>query len=90
MYIFCAPLQDLASDMLVSHNWGAIAWAAGNLPRQLPQVHVEDCFVSEAAQRLSPRRAWTPAPGAAAYIRPVRAVIRHRAVAADHVREPGY
>lgn len=57
--VFRAQLQDLAPDMLFSYNWGAIEWAAGNLPRRVPQVHVEDGFGPEEAQRQLPRRAWT-------------------------------
>lgn len=56
---FRAQLQAVAPDMLFSYNWGAIEWAAGNLPRRVPQVHVEDGFGPEEAQGQLPRRVWT-------------------------------
>jgi glycosyltransferase involved in cell wall biosynthesis len=56
---FRAQLQAVAPDMLFSYNWGAIEWAAGNLPRKVPQVHVEDGFGPEEAQGQLPRRVWT-------------------------------
>lgn len=52
-------LQDWQPDMLFTYNWGAIEWAAGNLPRRVPQVHVEDGFGPGEAQRQLPRRVWT-------------------------------
>lgn len=57
--VFRAQLQQVAPDMLFSYNWGAIEWAAGNLPRTVPQVHVEDGFGPEEALRQLPRRVWT-------------------------------
>lgn len=56
---FRAQLQAVAPDMLFSYNWGAIEWAAGNLPRRVPHVHVEDGFGPEEAQGQLPRRVWT-------------------------------
>lgn len=52
-------LQRLRPDLLLSYNWGAIEWAAANLPRLVPQVHVEDGFGPEEAHRQLPRRVWT-------------------------------
>lgn len=52
-------LQRLKPDLLLSYNWGAIEWAAANLPRVVPQVHVEDGFGPEEANRQLPRRVWT-------------------------------
>lgn len=52
-------LQRLKPDLLLSYNWGAIEWAAANLPRLVPQVHVEDGFGPEEANTQLPRRVWT-------------------------------
>jgi glycosyltransferase involved in cell wall biosynthesis len=51
-------LQAWRPDMLFSYNWGAIEWAAGNLPQQVQHVHVEDGFGPGEAQRQLPRRVW--------------------------------
>ena len=48
-------LLDWQPDMLFSYNWGAIEWAAGNLPQRVPHVHVEDGFGPGEAQRQLPR-----------------------------------
>ncbi len=56
---FRETLARVAPDMLFSYNWGAVEWAAGNLPRRVPQVHVEDGFGPEEAHRQLPRRVWT-------------------------------
>lgn len=56
---FRAALAEWQPDLLLSYNWGAIEWAAGNLPRRLPQVHVEDGFGPAEAQRQFARRVWT-------------------------------
>lgn len=55
---FRALLQRLKPDLLLSYNWGAIEWAAANLPRVVPHVHVEDGFGPEEANRQLPRRVW--------------------------------
>lgn len=55
---FRALLQRLKPDLLLSYNWGAIEWAAANLPRVVPHVHVEDGFGPEEAARQLPRRVW--------------------------------
>jgi glycosyltransferase involved in cell wall biosynthesis len=57
-------------DVLFSYNWGAMEWAAANLPKLVPQVHVEDGFGPEEAQSQLPRRVlmrrallgWRPLP----------------------------
>ncbi|MDD2711657.1 MAG: glycosyltransferase [Simplicispira sp.] len=51
-------LRRIQPDLLLSYNWGAIEWAAANFPRLCPQVHVEDGFGPEEAQRQLPRRVW--------------------------------
>lgn len=52
-------LRRLRPDLLLTYNWGAIEWAAANLPRLVPQVHVEDGFGPEEAHTQLPRRVWT-------------------------------
>lgn len=52
-------LQRLQPDLLLTYNWGAIEWAAANLPRMRPQVHVEDGFGPEEAHAQLARRVWT-------------------------------
>lgn len=49
-------IQRLRPDLLLSYNWGAIEWAAANLPRLVPQVHVEDGFGPDEAQQQLARR----------------------------------
>lgn len=56
---FRRQLQQLRPDLLLSYNWGAIEWVAANLPRRVPQVHVEDGFGPEEAHAQLPRRVWT-------------------------------
>lgn len=55
---FRQALQDWQPDAVFSYNWGAIEWAAGNLPRRVPHVHVEDGFGPAEAQQQLPRRVW--------------------------------
>jgi glycosyltransferase involved in cell wall biosynthesis len=55
---FRQALQDWQPDQLFTYNWGAIEWAAGNRPRRVPQVHVEDGFGPAEAQAQLPRRVW--------------------------------
>lgn len=55
---FREVLRRIQPDLLLSYNWGAIEWAAANWPRLCPQVHVEDGFGPEEAQRQLPRRVW--------------------------------
>lgn len=56
---FRQVLRRLQPDLLLSHNWGAIEWAAANWPRLCPQVHIEDGFGPDEAHRQLPRRVWT-------------------------------
>lgn len=51
-----AALRRLQPDMLLTYNWGAIEWAAANLPRLCHQVHVEDGFGPDEARQQLPRR----------------------------------
>ena len=53
-----AKCSNLQPDLLMSYNWGAIEWAAANLPQVCHQVHVEDGFGPEEAARQLPRRVW--------------------------------
>lgn len=55
---FRQVLRSLQPDLLMSYNWGAIEWAAANLPQVCHQVHVEDGFGPEEAARQLPRRVW--------------------------------
>lgn len=56
---FRRALQAWRPDAVLSYNWGAIEWAAGNLPRLVPHVHVEDGFGPGEAERQFARRVWT-------------------------------
>ena len=56
---FRAELKAHRPDLLLTYNWGAIEWAAANFPRLVPQVHAEDGFGPEEANRQLPRRVWT-------------------------------
>ena len=57
--MFRQLLKAHKPDLLITYNWGAIEWAAANLPRVVPQVHAEDGFGPEEAMRQLPRRVWT-------------------------------
>lgn len=52
-------IQRLRPDLLLSYNWGAIEWTAANLPRLVPQVHVEDGFGPDEVHQQLARRVWT-------------------------------
>jgi glycosyltransferase involved in cell wall biosynthesis len=56
---FRQALAEWRPDLVLSYNWGAIEWAAGNLPHRAPHVHVEDGFGPGEAQRQFARRVWT-------------------------------
>ena len=56
---FRQVLRQLQPDLLLSHNWGSIEWAAANLPRLCPQLHIEDGFGPDEARQQLPRRVWT-------------------------------
>jgi glycosyltransferase involved in cell wall biosynthesis len=50
-------LRDLAPDLLVTSNWGAIEWAAANLlPPRIRHLHTEDGFGPDEAAGQKPRR----------------------------------
>ena len=51
-------LREWRPDLVFSYNWGAIEWAAGNLPQHVPHVHVEDGFGAGETLRQMPRRVW--------------------------------
>ncbi len=51
-------LRARQPDVLLSYNWGAVEWAVANLPKLVPQVHVEDGFGPEEAHAQLPRRVW--------------------------------
>lgn len=55
---FRKVLQDSPPDLLLTYNWGAIEWAAANMPRVVRHVHVEDGFGPDEAMRQLPRRVW--------------------------------
>jgi glycosyltransferase involved in cell wall biosynthesis len=55
---FRGALLSLRPNLLLSYNWGAIEWAAANLPRCGPQVHVEDGFNADEAHAQFARRVW--------------------------------
>lgn len=56
--LFRSILRRIQPDLLLSYNWGAIEWAAANLPRVCPQVHVEDGFGPDEAHGQLQRRVW--------------------------------
>ncbi len=45
-------------DLIVTHNWGSIEWAAANLIPLARHVHIEDGFGPEEASRQLLRRVW--------------------------------
>jgi glycosyltransferase involved in cell wall biosynthesis len=53
---FRRRLRDIAPDLLVTYNWGAIEWAMANMPRLARHLHVEDGFGPEERDRQLPRR----------------------------------
>ena len=78
---FRQALQQWQPDLVLSYNFGAIEWAAGNLPRCVPQVHVEDGFGPGEAQRQLPRRVWARrlilGCGHASVVVPSRRLVQH-------------
>jgi glycosyltransferase involved in cell wall biosynthesis len=53
---FRRRLCEIAPDVLVTYNWGAIEWAMADVPRLARHVHVEDGFgPEEHAAQLSRR-----------------------------------
>jgi len=55
---FRAELKARRPDLLLTYNWGAIEWAAANVPAVVPHVHAEDGFGPEESCRQLPRRVW--------------------------------
>jgi glycosyltransferase involved in cell wall biosynthesis len=53
-----AVLKRVRPRALFTYNWGAIEWAAANIPRLAPHVHIEDGFGPEEAAGQLPRRVW--------------------------------
>jgi glycosyltransferase involved in cell wall biosynthesis len=52
-------LHELAPDVLVTHNWGAIEWAIANIPRIVRHIHIEDGFGPEERNSQIRRRVLT-------------------------------
>jgi glycosyltransferase involved in cell wall biosynthesis len=58
--LFRKTMNDIAADVLVTYNWGAIEWALANrFGKRLAHVHIEDGFGPEEANRQLRRRVWT-------------------------------
>lgn len=51
-------LKTWKPDVLVTNNWGAIEWAAANVPKLVRHVHIEDGFGPDESERQMPRRVW--------------------------------
>lgn len=56
---FRSRLHELAPDVLVTYNWGAIEWAMANIPRLAPHIHIEDGFGPEERNSQMRRRVLT-------------------------------
>jgi glycosyltransferase involved in cell wall biosynthesis len=53
-------LRDIAPDVLLTYNWGAVEWALINrFGPAIPHLHIEDGFGPEEAERQLARRVWT-------------------------------
>ena len=84
-------LRTLKPDLLLTYNWGAIEWAAANVPRRVAQVHVEDGFGPDEAQHQLRRRVWARRVLLGLMRVPVFAASRHLAhiaVAQWHLAAP--
>ena len=58
--LFRKTLDEIAADVLVTYNWGAIEWALANrFGKRLRHVHIEDGFGPEEATHQLRRRVWT-------------------------------
>jgi glycosyltransferase involved in cell wall biosynthesis len=53
---FRRRLREIAPDVLVTYNWGALEWALANIPRLVCHIHVEDGFGPEERAGQLPRR----------------------------------
>jgi len=57
--LFRQSLRDIAPDMLLTYNWGAVEWALVNrFGAARPHLHIEDGFGPEEAERQLRRRVW--------------------------------
>jgi glycosyltransferase involved in cell wall biosynthesis len=56
---FRRRLRDLAPDVLITHNWGAIEWAVANIPPLARHIHIEDGFGPEERSAQIRRRVLT-------------------------------
>ena len=52
-------LREVAPDLLVTYNWGAIEWALANGAHGIAHIHIEDGFGPEESRQQFPRRVWT-------------------------------
>jgi len=58
--LFRKMLAEIAADVLVTYNWGAIEWALANrFGKRLRHIHIEDGFGPEEANHQLGRRVWT-------------------------------
>jgi glycosyltransferase involved in cell wall biosynthesis len=58
--LFRRTLRDIAPDVLLTYNWGAVEWALINrFAVKIPHLHIEDGFGPEEAQGQLKRRVWT-------------------------------
>lgn len=53
---FRRRLRELAPDVLITHNWGAIEWAMANIPPLARHIHIEDGFGPEERSAQIRRR----------------------------------
>lgn len=56
---FRRALKSEKPDLLLTYNWGAIEWSMANLLAGLPEVHFEDGFGPDEAEKQLPRRVLT-------------------------------
>jgi glycosyltransferase involved in cell wall biosynthesis len=56
---FRRRLRELAPDVLITHNWGAIEWAMANVPPLARHIHIEDGFGPEERSAQIRRRVLT-------------------------------
>jgi glycosyltransferase involved in cell wall biosynthesis len=51
-------LRQERPNLLLTHNWGSIEWAAASVGLGVPHVEVDDGFGPEEASARLPRRSW--------------------------------
>lgn len=56
---FRRRLRELAPDVLITYNWGAIEWAMANIPPIARHIHIEDGFGPEERSAQLRRRVLT-------------------------------